>query len=107
MIAFTNEIIAKEVEAFTKAVLVMDDYATPLSLLLYEHFCQQMKQAVEHGRICTPERMVLLYPIFREINNESAENERYWREVEQKAARRKNSKANQLKAAKEVSDAAS
>ena len=32
-----------------------------------------MKKAVEYERICTPERMAALYPIFREINAEQEE----------------------------------
>jgi len=46
-----------------------------------------MNKAV-NGRICTPERMVLLYPIFREINAEmdeiNAETERDKRRLERR-----------------------
>ena len=41
-------------------------------LALANHFAEEMRKAVE-GRICTPERMIALYPIFREINIEQEE----------------------------------
>jgi hypothetical protein len=55
---------------------------------LYKHFADEMNKAVK-GRICTPERMALLYPIFREINIEMNEIKTYWDREEMKEARRK------------------
>ena len=40
---------------------------------LARHYTEEMRRAVDHGRICTPERMIALYPIFREINIEQDE----------------------------------
>jgi hypothetical protein len=42
-----------------------------------------MRKAVE-GRICTPERMARLYPIFREINVEMDGINDYWAKIRRK-----------------------
>ena len=62
-----------------------------LRMKLSQHFMDEMDKAQE-GRICTPERMAALYPIFREINDEQDEIEAYWRSVEAKAIRRQEKK---------------
>ena len=54
---------------------------------LLNHFVSEMDKA-RKGRICTPERMAALYPIFREINIEMNEINAYWDRQEIKEARR-------------------
>ena len=53
---------------------------------LYGLFNSEMQKAVREGRICTPERMAVLYPIFREINDETDANIRDEQEFERSAA---------------------
>lgn len=60
-----------------------------LLMQLYLLFNKEMQKAVTKGRICTPGRMAILYPIFREINEETDENDRYWDRVERDIARRR------------------
>lgn len=57
---------------FADAVATVDR-DSPLYKELYALFNREMEKAVKRGRICTPERMALLYPIFREINAEQDE----------------------------------
>ncbi len=64
-----NTTLAEQTEAFVKAITELPT-PSPLALKLFSHFCDEMNAAVEYGRICTPERMAKLYPIFREINME-------------------------------------
>lgn len=55
-------------KAFTEAILSLDKSSIQYRELWYE-FGKEMRKATE-GRIATPERMAILYPIFREINEE-------------------------------------
>lgn len=67
-----NPNTADAAEVFAKAVTTIKD-RNPLYYALARHYSDEMFKAVNHGRICTPERMALLYPIFREINLETDE----------------------------------
>jgi hypothetical protein len=75
----TTEI--KEGAVFGQAILNAE-IGSPLYLQMARHFADEMFKAVNHGRICTPERMAGLYPIFREINVEMDEINLHWREKE-------------------------
>lgn len=61
----------KDAKAFAVAI-TSAKHCDPLYLQLRQHFADEMNKAVK-GRICTPERMAKLYPIFREINLETDE----------------------------------
>lgn len=37
---------------------------------MWEHYSEIMHMAIREGRTATPERMIALYPIFREIADE-------------------------------------
>ena len=82
----TAQKIAKESEVFVKSILD-PNCSNALHHELYQHFSSELHKAVK-GRICTPERMALLYPIFREINIEQDEIERYHRQEALKFARK-------------------
>lgn len=82
-----NEIPEKDGKVFAESILNAE-FGSPLYHQLAKHFAVEMDKA-RNGRICTPERMALLYPIFREINIEMDEINAYWDKVELKEARRK------------------
>lgn len=70
--AIQNEIPEKGLtdgKLFAEAIL---NAKGELYKTLYLHFSEEMNKALK-GRICTPERMAKLYPMFREINIETEE----------------------------------
>src|SRR4051812_46398158 len=79
-----------EGKVFAEAILKAEG---PLHHKLYRHFCEEMRRAVDHGRICSPERMTILYPIFREINLETDDINAFWAEVSRREKRRQARKA--------------
>lgn len=87
----TNE--KPEAEVFAEMITTVE-FGSELYLKLASHFSDEMRKAVNQGRICTPERMALLYPIFREINIEMDEIDKYWRKMEIKDKTRAERKAN-------------
>ena len=84
----TNQTIEKEAEAFAAAITSLEA-GSPLYSKLYLHFSEEMRKAVDHGCICTPERMAKLYPIFREINMEQEDSQKYWEDWERKDRQRR------------------
>lgn len=83
-----KSILKNDVRIFSEAIRSFN-LPSPLSDVLYKHYTDEMMKAVNHGRICTSERMAILYPIFREINIEQeeirAEHEQFEREAKQAA----------------------
>jgi hypothetical protein len=77
-----------EEQIFAEAISGNVDFISPLQHKLYLHFCEEMRKAVDHGRICTPERMAVLYPIFREINREMDEIDAHWKSFDRIEQRR-------------------
>lgn len=77
---FSNTPAAEPIEAdlFGKLVLNRTDDASYWALA--KLFNEELRRAVDHGRICTPERMAILYPILRDINIEQEEIQRIWDE---------------------------
>ena len=69
-----REIPATDSKTFADSI-TNADFFSPLYAQLVKHFSDEMHKAVK-GRICTPERMAKLYPIFREINAEMKEIEK-------------------------------
>ena len=63
----------KDAKVFAEAILNAE-FGSQLFHKLCGHFADEMYSAIK-GRICTPERMAVLYPIFREINIEMDEIE--------------------------------
>ena len=90
-ISVKNELLKTDAETFAIAIQSADH--GQLYRDLYKHFCDEMYKAVKDGRICTPERMAALYPVFREINVEQDEIKVYWDDFERKDARRQERKA--------------
>lgn len=85
----TNQTEIPETDGKTFADAILNaEFGSPLYHQLARHFADEMYKAIK-GRICTPERMAVLYPIFREINIEMDEINAYWDKVELKEARRK------------------
>lgn len=80
-----NNTEAASNQAFVSAI-TSAEFCDPLYMQLVSHFADEMRKAIK-GRICTPERMALLYPIFREINQETDETEAYWRQIRLKAVK--------------------
>ena len=80
------EIETKDAKTFAEVVQNVE-WASPLCFQLQRHFADEMYKAIE-GRICTPERMALLYPIFREINIEQDEIKREFNAMERKNRQR-------------------
>ena len=86
-----NEIPEKDLtdgKLFADAILNAEG---ELYTTLYKHFADEMQKASK-GRICTPERMAVLYPIFREINIEQDEIKREWAIEERKYAKQQERK---------------
>lgn len=81
-----EEIPETDGKIFADAIL-NTEFGNPLYMQLAKHFSDEMYKALK-GRICTPERMALLYPIFREINIEMDEINTYWETERIKEARR-------------------
>ena len=67
--ATDKHIVKAEPVVFSQTILSADP-RSPLYTELWSLFSDEMRRAVKYGRICTPERMSVLYPIFREINIE-------------------------------------
>ena len=82
-----NEIPETDGKVFAEAI-INADFGSPLYFQLVKHFSAEMDKA-SNGRICTPERMAKLYPIFREINLEMDEINAYWDKEDAKEARRR------------------
>ena len=81
----TEAIEIKDAQAFEAAMNAVE-FGSPLYFDLTRHFADEMRKAVSHGRTCTTERMVLLYPIFREINIEMDEINVYWEKERRKTS---------------------
>lgn len=86
----TNE--KPEAEVFAEMIKTVE-FGSELYLKLSFHFSDEMRKAVNQGRICTPDRMARLYPIFREINIEMDEIDKHWRKMEIKDKKRAERKA--------------
>lgn len=83
--------IENQSRVFADAIKLVD-IPSPLAMVLVRHFTDEMTKAANEGRICTPERMVKLYPIFREINIEmeeiKAENAEFEREAQERETKK-------------------
>jgi hypothetical protein len=53
------------------SVLKEANLQSPLYKQMWLHYGETMHKAVSKGRMATPERMIALYPIFREIADEA------------------------------------
>lgn len=77
-----------EALAFQTAIVAAKDDVR-LRSALSEFFIKELYKAIDKGRICVPERMAVLYPIIREINDETDAVEMYWQRFENKKTNQK------------------
>ena len=61
---------------FERKVKQAAETGTTLNLEVVRFFLDELYQAVDHGRIMTRDRMLQLWPIIREINEEQTEIKR-------------------------------
>ena len=84
-----------EGEAFAQA-MAKADRDGPLYHQLFNHFGEELEEALK-ARLCTRERMIVLYPILRQINleDDQVEEEYYLEEAKEKLRRARYARAGQ------------
>lgn len=76
-------------EEFITAYVASRTEGATSGVELARYFISELQEAMCNGRICTLDRMIVLYRVVREINDETIARDRYWAKREERAENRR------------------